>query len=166
MRERAVVVNGVSKYYSMTGWRQGFILGPEKMMNPILRYHQYMITSTNTFAQWGAVEALRGDQSPSMAMVEEFRKRRDFLYGAVNRIPGFKCAEPQGAFYLFPSVEETGMDGYQMADFLLEKAGVATVAGECFGTNGADHIRLSYANSMDNLKAAADKMKEAIDGIR
>ena len=162
LKDRTIVLNGFSKFYSMTGWRLGYVLGPEKLVNPILRYHQYMITSTNTFAQWGAIAALEGSQGPSLAMVEEFQKRRDFLHEAINRIPGFKCTMPDGAFYMFPSIEETGMDGFQMADMLLEKAGVATVAGECFGKNGASHIRLSYANSMQKLKIAVENIEGVI----
>jgi aminotransferase len=154
MKERTLILNGLSKFYSMTGWRLGYVLGEEKYLNPILRYHQYMVTSTNTFAQWGAVTALKGDQEPAYAMVEEFRRRRDYIYNAINKIPGFSSTEPHGAFYLFPSIKETGMDGYQMSKMLLEKAQVAAVPGECFGKNGAGHIRISYANSLENLKAA------------
>jgi aspartate/methionine/tyrosine aminotransferase len=162
MRERTILLNGFSKCFSMTGWRLGYVLGPKKLVNPILRYHQYMITSTNTFAQWGAVTALKGDQEPSRMMVEEFQERRDYMYDAINRIPGIRCAKPAGAFYLFPSIKETGMDGFRMAEMLLEKAGVATVAGECFGKNGADHIRISYSNSMENLREAIEKMESAL----
>ncbi len=162
MRDRTLILNGFSKFYSMTGWRIGYVLGPEKLVNPILRYHQYMITSTNTFAQWGAITALSGDQEPSYAMVEEFRERRDYFYQAINGIPGFACIEPEGAFYLFPSVKDTGMDGYQMANLLLEKAGVATVAGESFGRNGAGYIRISYSNSLESLKAAVAKIEKAL----
>jgi len=162
MKERTLILNGLSKFYSMTGWRLGYVLGDEKYLNPILRYHQYMVTSTNTFAQWGAVTALRGDQEPAYAMVEEFRRRRDFIYGAVNQIPEFSSPEPQGAFYLFPSVKDTGMDGYQISKMLLEKTGVATVPGECFGKNGAGHIRISYANSLENLKEAMANIKESL----
>ena len=162
MQERTLILDGFSKFYSMTGWRIGYVLGPEKLINPMLRYHQYMITSVNTFAQWGAIEALKGDQSPSENMVEEFRKRRDYIYEAVNQIPGFQCAKPEGAFYIFPNIQETGMDGFQMSQVLLEKAGVATVAGECFGKYGAGHIRISYSNSMDNLKKAVANIKEEI----
>lgn len=162
MKERTLILNGLSKFYSMTGWRLGYVLGSEKFLNPILRYHQYMITSTNTFAQWGAVTALKGDQAPSYAMVTEFRRRRDYIYEAINQIPGFSSAEPQGAFYLFPSVGETGMDGYQMSKMLLEKASVATVPGECFGKNGAGHIRISYANSLENLKTAVANIRQSL----
>ncbi|MGD2294754.1 MAG: pyridoxal phosphate-dependent aminotransferase [Candidatus Aminicenantes bacterium] len=162
MRDRTVLLNGFSKFYSMTGWRLGYALGPETYVNPILRYHIYLLTSTNTFAQWGAVEALEGDQGPSYQMVEEFHRRRDFLYEAIKTIPGFRCARPDGAFYLFPSIEDTGLDGYQMAKKLLNEAGVVTVPGECFGKKGAGHIRLSYANSMENLKTAVENIKSVI----
>jgi aminotransferase len=159
MRERTLILDGFSKFYSMTGWRMGYVLGPEKFINPMLRYHQYVITSVNTFAQWGAIEALRGDQGPSELMVEEFKKRGDFIFEAVNQIPGFQCVKPEGAFYIFPDIQETGMDGFQMSKMLLEKAGVATVAGECFGKYGAGHIRISYSNSMDNLKKAMENIQ-------
>ena len=165
MRERTILLNGFSKFYSMTGWRLGYVLGPSELVNPILRYHQYMITSTNTFAQWGAVTALKGSQEPSHAMVREFQKRRDYMYEAINKIPGFRCPKPDGAFYLFPSIKETGMDGFKMAEMLLEKAGVATVAGECFGKKGAGHIRISYSNSLDNLRAAVEKIESVMSKI-
>ena len=162
-RERTLILDGFSKFYSMTGWRMGYVLGPEKLVNPMLRYHQYVITSVNTFAQWGAIQALRGDQSPSENMVEQFKKRRDYVYEAVNRIPGFQCVKPEGAFYIFPNIQETGMDGFQLSQMLLENAGVATVAGECFGKYGAGHIRISYSNSMDNLKKAMANINEAME---
>lgn len=159
MFERTVVLNGFSKFYSMTGWRLGYAVGPKELIDPILRYHQYMITSTNTFAQWGAVAALRGDQGPSLAMRDEFQKRRDFLFDAMNRTPGFSCTKPEGAFYLFPSIKGSGRTGIQLSRLLLEEAGVAAVAGEYFGRSGAGHLRFSYANSMDNLKKAVEKIK-------
>jgi aminotransferase len=165
MRERTILLNGFSKFFSMTGWRLGYVLGPRELVNPILRYHQYMITSTNTFAQWGAVTALREDQEPSRLMVKEFQKRRDYMVDAINQIPGIQCAKPEGAFYLFPSVKETGMDGFRMAEVLLEKAGVATVAGECFGKNGAGHIRISYSNSLENLREAVKKIESALSDV-
>lgn len=162
MKERTLILNGFSKFYSMTGWRLGYVLGEEKYLNPILRYHQYAVTSTNTFAQWGAVIALKGDQAPAYAMVEEFHRRRDYIYEAVNRVPGFFSAEPKGAFYIFPSVKGIGMDGYRMSEMLLEKAGVATVPGECFGKNGAGHVRISYASSMENLEEAVARINSSL----
>ena len=162
MRERTLILDGFSKFYSMTGWRIGYVLGPESLVNPMLRYHQYMITSVNTFAQWGAIEALRGDQGPSQKMVQEFQRRRDYMYEAMNHIPGFRCTKPEGAFYLFPNIRETGMDGFRMSRSLLEEAGVATVVGECFGKCGIGHIRISYSSSMDDLKKAVVNIKEVM----
>ncbi len=162
MKDRTLILNGLSKFYSMTGWRLGYVLGDKKYLNPILRYHQYMVTSTNTFAQWGAVTALKGDQEPAYAMVKEFHRRRDYIFEAVNQIPGFSSPEPQGAFYIFPSIKDTGMDGYEMSKTLLENAGVATVPGECFGKNGAGHIRISYANSLENLQKAVANIKASL----
>jgi aspartate/methionine/tyrosine aminotransferase len=162
MKDRTLILNGLSKFYSMTGWRLGYVLGDKKYLNPILRYHQYMVTSTNTFAQWGAVTALKGDQEAANAMVKEFHRRRDYIFEAVNQIPGFSSPEPLGAFYIFPSIKDTGMDGYEMSKMLLEKAGVATVPGECFGKNGACHIRISYANSLENLQKAVDNIKASL----
>ncbi|MFC2157646.1 pyridoxal phosphate-dependent aminotransferase [Acidobacteriota bacterium] len=162
MRDRTVVLSGFSKYYSMTGWRLGYAVGPEHLINPILRYHQYTVTSVNTPAQWGAVEALEGDQAPSIEMVDEFRKRRDYFLDAVGKIPGFSCVRPDGAFYLFPSIKDTGIKGVNLALLLLEKAGVATVAGEFFGKNGSGHLRLSYANSMENLENAVVRIESAM----
>jgi aspartate/methionine/tyrosine aminotransferase len=162
MKERTLILNGLSKFYSMTGWRLGYVLGDKKYLNPILRYHQYMVTSTNTFAQWGAVTALKGDQGPAYAMVDEFRRRRDYIFEAINQIPGFSSPEPLGAFYIFPSIKETGMDGYEMSKMLLENAGVATVPGECFGKKGAGHIRISYANSLENIRTAVENIKSSL----
>ncbi len=163
MRDRTLVLNGLSKFYSMTGWRLGYILGPPSLIEPLLRLHQYMITSTNTFAQWGGVMALRGDQAPALAMVEEFKRRRDTITPIVSELPGFSCIRPAGAFYLFPSVKETGYSGIELSHMLLEKAGVATVAGEYFGDQGAGHIRISYANSLENLRAAVEKIRQALN---
>jgi aspartate/methionine/tyrosine aminotransferase len=162
MRERTLILDGFSKFYSMTGWRIGYVLGPEELVNPMLRYHQYMITSVNTFAQWGAITALQGNQAPSDKMVKEFQRRRDYIHRSLREIPGFRCAKPDGAFYVFPSIKGTGLDGYQMSDLLLEKAGVAAVAGECFGSHGAGHIRVSYSDSLENLQKAVSRIKAVV----
>jgi aspartate/methionine/tyrosine aminotransferase len=165
LKERTIILNGFSKFYSMTGWRLGYALAPKDLLEPMLRYHQYMITSTNTFAQWGAVAALKSDQSPSFAMRDEFLKRRDYIHEAVNNIPGFACSRPDGAFYLFPAVRQTGLSGIEIATRLLEKAGVATVAGEYFGDVGAGHIRISYANSLENLKQAVERIEQVVTDL-
>ncbi|MCC8193110.1 MAG: pyridoxal phosphate-dependent aminotransferase [Deltaproteobacteria bacterium] len=159
MRERTLVLNGMSKFYSMTGWRIGYVIGDKKYMNPILRLHQYLLTSCNTFAQYGAVEALRGSQEEPRKMLEEFTRRRDFLCTAMKAVPGVRFVEPDGAFYLFLDVRALGLTGYEAAQDLLEKAGVVTVAGESFGKNGAGFIRLAYSTSLDDIKTACAAMR-------
>jgi aspartate/methionine/tyrosine aminotransferase len=162
MRERTLLLNGFSKFWSMTGWRLGYVLGPQQMINPMLRYHVYLITSVSTFAQYGALAALTGDQSPSYAMVAEMKRRRDYLCPAVNRIPGLSCLMPEGAFYVFVDARATGMDGYRLSNLLLQEAGVVTVAGECFGKNGAGHIRLAVTCSLEKLERAVSNMERVL----
>lgn len=112
-----------------------------------------------------SIAAQRISYSQIRVMVREFKKHRDYMSEAINQIPGIRCPKPEVAFYLFPSIKETGMDGFRMAEMLLEKAGVATVAGECFGKNGAGHIRISYSNSLENLKEAAQKIESVLSEI-
>jgi aspartate/methionine/tyrosine aminotransferase len=162
MKQRTLVLNGFGKFYSMTGWRLGYVLGPQQLVDPMLRYHLYMITSVNTFAQYGALEALTGDQSPACAMVAELQRRKDYLAPAVNRIPGFSCLMPEGAFYVFVDARATGLDGYRLSNLLLDEAGVVTVAGECFGKKGAGHIRLALTCPMDKLQKAAANMDQVM----
>ncbi len=160
MRERTLVLNGMSKFYSMTGWRIGYVVGDEKYMGPILRMHMYVLTSTNTFAQYGAVEALRGSQEEPMKMLEEFTARREYLCDALSRMPGVDFVKPDGAFYVFLNVRGLGLTGYEAARQLLEKAGVVSVAGESFGKNGAGYIRLAYSTSLADIRIACDAMEK------
>jgi len=146
----------------MTGWRLGYVLGPSRMIDPMLRYHLFLLTSVATFTQYGAIAALEGDQGPSLAMVAEFKKRRDFLAPAVNRIPGLSCLMPEGAFYVFVGGRATGMDGYRLSNLLLNEAGVVTVAGECFGRNGAGHIRLALTCPLEKLQKAVSRMEAVL----
>lgn len=165
MKERTLLLNGFSKFWSMTGWRLGYVLGPKQLIDPMLRYHLFMITSANTFAQYGALAALTGDQSPSLAMVAELKRRRDFMAPAANRIPGFSCLMPQGAFYVFVDARPAGLDGYRLSRILLDEAGVVTVAGECFGKNGAGHIRLALTQPLDKLQRAAANMTRVMERL-
>jgi aminotransferase len=166
MKDRTLLLNGFGKFYSMTGWRLGYVLGPPHLIDPMQRYHLFMVTSANTFAQYGALEALKGDQAPSYAMVAEFQRRKDYLAPAVNRIPGLSCLIPEGAFYVFVDARATGMSGYQVANLLLHEAGVVTVAGECFGKNGGGHIRLALTCPMDKLQRAVANMNRVMSNLR
>ena len=159
MKERTIILNGMSKFYSMTGWRIGYVVGDKKYLNPILRMHQYLLTSSNTFVQYGGVEALKGSQEESLKMLAEFKERRDYLCGALAEMPGVEFVLPDGAFYVFLRVSKLGMTGYEASQQLLEQAGVVTVAGESFGKHGAGYIRLAYSTSMADIKIACGGMK-------
>jgi aspartate/methionine/tyrosine aminotransferase len=154
MADRTVVLDGFSKTYAMTGWRLGYAIVPP----PLIKAYGTLIINTvsgaTAFAQVGAVEALRGPQDDVDAMVEEFRARRDLVVDGLNEIPGVKCLKPQGAFYVFPEISGTGLTGAQLADKLLHEAGVCVLAGTAFGGIGTNHIRISYANSRQNLAEA------------
>lgn len=165
LKERCIILNGFSKYYAMTGWRLGYVLAPWKFLSPMLRYHQYVMSSCATFAQFGAVAALLGTQEPSCAMVEEFHKRRNFIHSEIKKI-GLQCDMPGGAFYLFPSIKNTGLEEEEFVQRLLHEAHVVAVPGSSFGHAGKGHIRLSYACSMDDLKVAADSIGTFVKSLR
>lgn len=163
LKNLTVTVNGVSKAYSMTGWRIGYAAGPKEIIDAINRLQSHSTSNPVTFAQIGAIEALRGDQSVVSMMVSEFDKRRKRIYDLATSIPGVKAFMPKGAFYLFPDFSDVVKRlGYSSAfDFaidLLEKAKVAVVPGEPFGAPG--FIRLSYATSMQNIEKGLDRIKE------
>jgi aspartate/methionine/tyrosine aminotransferase len=120
------------------------------------------ISGVTAFAQAGAIEALRGPQDEVDAMVREFRARRDLVVDGLNEIPGFDCLRPQGAFYVFPDISETGMTGQELADRLLYEAGVCVLAGTAFGGIGGNHIRISYANSRENLTEALRRIRSFV----
>lgn len=160
MRDRTVILNGFSKTYSMTGWRIGYAVGKAEFINPMLRLHQYALTSVNSFAQWGALEALVGTQEPFYKMHAEFTRRRDFIYERISNIQGLSCSKPEGAFYLFINVKDLGLSGHESADILLQKYGVVSVPGESFGREGAGYLRISYASSMEDLIEAGNRLEQ------
>ncbi|MBV8301297.1 MAG: pyridoxal phosphate-dependent aminotransferase [Candidatus Dormibacteraeota bacterium] len=160
MAERTVLMDGCSKAWAMCGWRLGFGAMPEELAK---RMDTLMINTSScaaAFTQWAAVEAFESPESDAAvtAMVTEFRARRDLLVDALNRIPGVACHKPEGAFYVFPDISATGHGDRELAAALLDEVGVAVLAGSSFGPQGAGHIRLSYANSVDNLRRAADRI--------
>lgn len=165
MRERTLVLDGVSKAYSMTGWRVGYVAGPRELIRPLYKLHQYNTACAVSFAQAGALAALESGLAPVTPMVEEFRRRRDFVVEALNRFPGVSCHCPRGAFYVFPDIRSLGMSSQDLAMYLLEEAGVATVPGSEFGPDGEGHIRISYASSLENLEEAMNRMEKALSRI-
>jgi len=162
MTERTIILDGFSKTYSMTGWRVGFGVMPENLVEPISRLSTNSVSCTASFTQIAILEAMNGPQDEPMKMVEEFKKRRDVIVNGLNSIPGINCPMPGGAFYVFPSIEGTGMSSKQFANDLLEKHGVACLAGESFGEYGKGCIRFSFANSMENLNAALERIKDFV----
>ncbi len=162
MTERTIILDGFSKTYSMTGWRAGFGVMPENLVEPISRLSTNSVSCTASFTQIATLEAMNGPQEEPMEMVREFKKRRNMIVDGLNSIPGIKCPMPGGAFYVFPSIEGTGMSSKQFADDLLEKHGVACLAGESFGKYGKGCIRFSFANSMENLEDALKRINDFV----
>ncbi|HEX5157294.1 MAG TPA: pyridoxal phosphate-dependent aminotransferase [Ktedonobacterales bacterium] len=159
MRERTIVLDGFSKIYAMTGWRLGYGLFPREMVPAITRLMTNSNSCTATFTQMAGVVALTGSQQPSEEMVAEFHKRRDVIVAGLNNIPGVTCATPGGAFYAFPNITGTGLSSRELADALLNEAGVAVLAGTAFGAFGEGYIRLSYANSIEQIERALAQIK-------
>jgi len=157
--DRTILLDGFSKSFSMTGWRLGYAAVPEELVEPLERLTVNSTSCVPPFAQLAGVAALEGPQDAVDAMVAEFRRRRDFLVPALDALPGFRCIEPGGAFYAFPNVSALPLTADELADRLLGEAGVAVLAGSAFGGHGAEHLRLSYASSLDNLEQAVERIR-------
>ena len=169
LKDRTIIVNGVSKAYAMTGWRIGYAAGPDEIIAAVSKIQSQNTSNPTSISQKASVEALNGDQSVVAMMVGEFRKRRDAIVAALNDIPNVKCLLPEGAFYVFPNVSGVYGHSYkgkkitnstQLIDYLLDEANVATVPGAAFGND--DHIRLSYATSLKNIEEGVKRIKNAI----
>ena len=165
MAERTVVVDGFSKTYAMTGWRLGFGIMPE----PLARHMAALMNNSNsctaTFVQKAGEAALTGPQDEVAAMVAEFRARREVVIEGLNGLPGVSCSRPSGAFYAFPRVEGTGLSSVELADRLLDEAGVVTLPGTGFGPEGEGHLRLSYANSPEDLREGLRRMHRFLGSL-
>lgn len=162
MQERTIILDGFSKTYAMTGWRLGYGVMSEKLLPHIERLIVNTNSCTSTFSQYAAIEALKGPQEEVKKMVTEFRRRRDIIVEGLNKIPGFRCLVPQGAFYVFPNITGTGMKSKPLANLLLNEAGVASLSGSDFGAYGEGYIRFSYANSVDNIQLALERIAETV----
>ncbi len=155
--ERTILLDGFSKTFAMTGWRLGYAALPEPLVEPIVRLLINSVSCTAPAIQLAGVEALTGPRDEVNAMLAEFARRREVFVNGLNALPGVTCAMPKGAFYAFPNITGTGLMARQLADSLLSEAGVAALAGTAFGEYGEGYLRLSYANSLDNLHEALDK---------
>lgn len=164
MKERTLLVNGFSKAFAMTGWRLGYLAGPAPVVKQMLKIHQYAIMCSPTISQYAAIEAMENCDDDVKKMVNEYNIRRRWLVSAFNKI-GLECFEPQGAFYVFPSIKSTGMTSQEFCENLLYKHKVAVVPGDAFGECGEGHIRVSYAYSLKHLMDAVACIKEFVDEI-
>ncbi|HNS02077.1 MAG TPA: pyridoxal phosphate-dependent aminotransferase [Anaerolineae bacterium] len=162
MPEQTIILDGFSKTYAMTGWRLGYGVMPVDLARQITKLMVNSNSCTAAFTQMAGVEALTGPQDSVDAMLSEFRRRRTLVVDGLNQIPGFRCLMPKGAFYAFPNIEGTGLSSQALADKLLYEAGVAALAGTCFGAYGEGFIRFSYANSEENLKKALERIGDVV----
>jgi aspartate/methionine/tyrosine aminotransferase len=160
MLEKTIILDGFSKTFSMTGWRMGYGVMPTWLVDAVVKLMVNSNSCTASFTQMAGVAALEGPQDDVVKMVAEFKRRRDAIVKGLNEIPGFKCALPAGAFYAFPNVEGTGIPSKELADMLLYEAGVACLNGTAFGQYGDGYIRFSYANSLENILDAIDRIKK------
>lgn len=166
MLDRTILLSGFSKTYSMTGWRLGYAAMPAELIDPVVRLIVNSVSCTAPFVQYAGIEALTGSQDSLGEMMAEFRKRRDVIVTGLNDIPGISCVQPKGAFYVFPNISNLGMKSGELSDYLLNEAGVATLAGTDFGQYGEGYIRLSYATSLDNINRALEKINDAAVKLR
>ena len=158
MKERTILLDGFSKTYAMTGWRMGYGVMRVDLATHISRLMTNSSSCTASFSQVAGIEALRGSQESVDHMRDEFKKRRDVMVAGLNKIKGFSCQLPHGAFYVFPNVTETGWPSKRLADALLEDAGVAALSGTAFGEFGEGYLRFSVANSIENIEKALDRI--------
>jgi aspartate aminotransferase len=160
MQERTILLDGFSKTYAMTGWRMGYGVMRPDLAAQITRLMTNSNSCTASFTQIAGIEALRGDQSSVDHMCAEFKRRRDVFVAGLNKIKGFSCRMPKGAFYVFPNIAKTGWKSKPLADALLEQAGVAALSGTAFGEFGEGYLRFSVANSLENMQQALDRIDQ------
>ncbi len=159
MKERTIVVNGFSKAYSMTGWRLGYVMGPESIMSQMRKIHQFVIMCASTPSQYAGIEALKHGDDDIVAMREEYDNRRHYLLSEFKRL-GLPCFEPRGAFYIFPNISKYGMTSEEFATDLLKKEHVVVVPGTAFGDSGEGFVRISYAYSLESLEEAIRRIEK------
>ena len=165
MQERTIIVNGFSKAFAMTGWRLGYLAAPEPIVTQILKIHQYAIMCSPTVSQYAAIEALKNCENEVEKMVNEYDKRRRLLVDSFNNM-GLECFNPEGAFYVFPSIKSTGLSSEEFCERLLFEQKVAVVPGNAFGESGEGFIRVSYAYSLKHLIEALKRIEKFINSLK
>lgn len=166
MKERTITLNGFSKAYSMTGWRIGYVAAPEELILQLNKIHQHNTTCAPSFVQRAAIMALRDEKNEVSDMVKEYKNRRDYAVSAINSIEGISCKNPKGAFYIFINVKALGKSSAQLADYLLEHEKIALVPGDVFGENGEGYLRMSFANSYENIVEGCRRLKTGIESLK
>ncbi len=162
MKDLVIILDGFSKAYAMTGWRLGYGVMPAPLADHVARLMVNSNSCTASFTQLAGIAALQGDQTPVAAMVAEFKRRRDLIVDGLNALPGVSCRSPKGAFYVFPNIKALKRPSAQVAEAILTEAGVAVLAGQAFGEYGEGYLRLSYANSAENIRKALERMKPVL----
>ncbi len=165
MRERTILLETFSKTYAMTGWRLGFVAAPSWLSDPLSQLITNSVSCVPPFVQMAGVEALKGEQADSVKMMNEFKKRRDMFIDGLNSIDGISCKFPEGAFYAFPNVSEIPMSSEKLSDYLLDEVGVATLPGSAFGQYADNHLRMCFANSIENLEEAIHRISKAVSSL-
>ena len=165
IRDRLILLDGWSKTYAMTGWRLGFSVWPSALVEHVVRLAVNCHSCVNAPTQYAGIAALEGPQDEGRKMVAAFDERRRVIVPLLNQLPGFRCLDPGGAFYVFPNITGTGMDARELQNKMLETAGVATVAGTSFGIHGEGYIRFSYANSVENIREAIKRLAALLQGL-
>jgi len=164
--DRMLLVNGFSKTYAMTGWRVGYAVIPQELVPTVNLFMNNSVSSTSTFCQLASIEAFTEETERQVEkMVQEFRRRRDVFVDGLNSIPGIRCLRPHGAFYLFPNISSFGRSSKEIADRLLDEAGVAGLPGTAFGEHGEGYLRFSFANSLTNIEAALERIRGFVERL-
>jgi aspartate aminotransferase len=166
MRERTIMLETFSKTYAMTGWRLGFVAAPAEIADKLTQLITNSVSCVPPFIQLAGVKAILDDQAESRTMMEDFKRRRDFFVSGLNEILGISCKMPDGAFYAFPNVSGVDMSAEVLADHLLDTAGVATLPGSAFGAHASNHLRMCFANSMEDLEKGLDRIAGALAKLR
>ncbi len=165
MQDRTVLVSGFSKTYAMTGWRLGYSVMPEWLIEPVVRLINSSISCTPHFVQMAGLEALTGPQGDSVDMMNALRERRDLMIAGLNRIPGMSCRVPRGAFYAFPNIRALGLTSSELATLLLDEGGVATLPGTAFGPEGEGYLRLCFSTSLENIEKALARITRVVSRL-
>jgi aspartate aminotransferase len=163
MQSRTIIVDGFSKTYAMTGWRLGYGIMPQELADRVELLLTHSVGSTAEFTQYAGIESILGPQNQVNDTVAEYQRRRDAIIAGLNSLPGINCLLPQGAFYAFPNIKKTGMSSSELANLILEKAGVAVLPGSAFGEYGEGYLRLSYANSIKSIQLGISRIQSILE---